>query len=145
MIDALRRILDAVTAKTDFHGALQLLVSLLRQAMDADVASIFMLDREDGCYVLRATDGLEQEAVGRARLSLNEGLVGLVGAREEPLNLANASEHPQFQYLHGTGEEAFSSFLIPSKLVTASLAQLRTSLLYTLILRSRSEDKDYPH
>jgi phosphotransferase system enzyme I (PtsP) len=41
----------------------------------------------------------------------NEGLVGLVGTREEPLNLENAADHPRYRYFAETGEERFASFL----------------------------------
>jgi len=41
----------------------------------------------------------------------NEGLVGLVGTREEPLNLEHASEHPRYRYFAETGEERYASFL----------------------------------
>ncbi|WGW99247.1 hypothetical protein QJ974_01790 [Pseudomonas aeruginosa] len=35
----------------------------------------------------------------------SEGLVGLVGTREEPLNLENATAHPRYRYFAETGEE----------------------------------------
>ncbi|MFV0456221.1 MAG: phosphoenolpyruvate--protein phosphotransferase, partial [Pseudomonas sp.] len=36
---------------------------------------------------------------------------GLVGSREEPLNLEHASEHPRYRYFAETGEERYASFL----------------------------------
>ncbi|RYD96112.1 MAG: phosphoenolpyruvate--protein phosphotransferase, partial [Sphingobacteriales bacterium] len=62
-------------------------------------------------YVLLATDGLNQDAVGRVRLSAGEGLVGRVVVREEPINLEQAEAHPSYQYFPETGEERYSSFL----------------------------------
>ena len=41
----------------------------------------------------------------------NEGLVGLVGTREEPLNLEDAANHPRYLYFPETGEERYASFL----------------------------------
>ncbi|HEY1030111.1 MAG TPA: phosphoenolpyruvate--protein phosphotransferase, partial [Pseudomonas sp.] len=40
-----------------------------------------------------------------------EGLVGLVGSREEPLNLEDAASHPRYRYFAETGEERYASFL----------------------------------
>ena len=39
------------------------------------------------------------------------GLVGLVGSREEPLNLEDAASHPRYRYFAETGEERYASFL----------------------------------
>lgn len=111
MIHALRRILDAVSAQTSFEEALQVLVTLVKGIMGADVASVFLYDEDKGDYVLMASDGLRPESVGKTRLRVNEGLVGLVGQREEPINLAIAADHPRFFYIPSTGEEAFRSFL----------------------------------
>ena len=45
------------------------------------------------------------------RESKGEGLVGLVAAREEPVNLDQAEAHPKFAYFPETGEERYSAFL----------------------------------
>ena len=50
-------------------------------------------------YVLMATEGLRQESIGKVRLSMREGLVGLVAAKEEPLNLERCRSAPQFRLL----------------------------------------------
>ena len=44
-------------------------------------------------------------------LGIDEGLIGLVGKREEPINLDQASLHPSFQFIPETGEQEFNSFL----------------------------------
>ena len=94
MIQALRRILDAVSSKTNFDEALQVLAALVKEALAVDVASVFLLDEELKTYILMASDGLNADAIGVARLELDQGLVGLVGQREEPINLAVANSHP---------------------------------------------------
>jgi phosphotransferase system enzyme I (PtsP) len=49
--------------------------------------------------------------VGNVSLGFSEGLVGLVGQREELINLEDASSHPRFHYLPETGEDRYNSFL----------------------------------
>ena len=44
-------------------------------------------------------------------MAMREGLVGLVAAKEEPLNLQDADQHPNFAYFEETGEAPFHSFL----------------------------------
>ena len=58
-----------------------------------------------------ATEGLNKRSIGKVSMAPNEGLVGLVGTREEPLNLENAADHPRYRYFAETGEEKFASFL----------------------------------
>ena len=60
---------------------------------------------------LAATEGLRPEAVGRTRLRVGEGIVGLVAATGEALNLPDAQNHPAFAYRPETGEEPYASML----------------------------------
>ncbi|WP_455198293.1 phosphoenolpyruvate--protein phosphotransferase [Kaarinaea lacus] len=111
MLDTLRQIIQEVTVAQNLDHALKVIVSRVKNAMDVDVCSVYMMDREEGCNVLMATDGLKPGAVGKVRLKKDLGLIGLVGEREEPVNLANAPRHPRYIYFPESGEEHFSSFL----------------------------------
>lgn len=110
MLNSLRTIVQEVNAARDLPSALGIIVSSVKNAMRTHVCSVYMRDDEGG-YVLMATDGLNQDAVGRVRLSAGEGLVGRVVVREEPINLEQAEAHPSYQYFPETGEERYSSFL----------------------------------
>ncbi len=111
MLTTLRQIVLKFTAYSRFAEAVQSLVSDVKRAMGADVCSIFLLDEQNSGYALAATVGLNLEQVGQARLSMDQGLVGLVGRRAEPINLELASEHPDFHFIPGIGEEAYNAFL----------------------------------
>jgi phosphotransferase system, enzyme I, PtsP len=110
MLNSLRTIVQEVNAARDLTSALGIIVSSVKNAMRTHVCSVYMRD-DDGGYVLMATDGLNQDAVGRVRLLAGEGLVGRVVVREEPINLEQAEAHPNYQYFPETGEERYSSFL----------------------------------
>ena len=111
MLDILRRIVQEVSAATDLSDALKVVVARIREAMATEVCSVYLYDADAKRYVLMATEGLKQEAVGRVSLSSSQGLVGLVGSREEPINVDNAPEHTRFHFLSETGEDPFLSFL----------------------------------
>ncbi|MEQ3694962.1 MAG: phosphoenolpyruvate--protein phosphotransferase [Thalassolituus sp.] len=111
MLDILRRIVQEVSSVTELSEALKVVVARIREAMHTEVCSVYLYDPDTKRYVLMATEGLKQDAVGKVGLSSSEGLVGLVGSREEPLNIDNAPEHPRFQFLPETGEDPFLSFL----------------------------------
>ena len=111
MLDVLRRIIQEVNGARSLDAALATMVRRIRKAMHTDVCSVYLFDPEQERLVLMDTIGLHTQAVGLVALRLGEGLVGLVGQREEPLNLEDAPAHPYFRYFEETGEERFSSFL----------------------------------
>ncbi len=111
MLDSLRSIVQEVNSAKDFASVLQIIVSRVRRATRTGVCSIYLHDPVGDAYVLTATEGLYDEAVGNIRLSAGEGLVGLVAAKAEPINLDHAESHPNFAYFPETGEERFRSFL----------------------------------
>lgn len=111
MLDTLRRIVQEVTAAQDLDEALEVIVTRVKMAMKVEVCSVYLMDKEHNQYVLMATDGLNDEAVGRVRLNASQGLTGLVAEREETINLGDAPSHPRYQYFPETGEERYHAFL----------------------------------
>lgn len=110
MLNSLRSIVQELNSARDLNSVLNIIVTRVRAAMSTQVCSIYLRD-DQGMYCLMATEGLNQEAIEQVRLAKNEGLVGLVAAREEPINLDQADSHPKFQYFPETGEERYSAFL----------------------------------
>ncbi|WP_111642648.1 phosphoenolpyruvate--protein phosphotransferase [Marinimicrobium alkaliphilum] len=110
MLNSLRSIVQEVNGARDLKSALEIIVTRVRAAMETQVCSVYLRD-PDGNYVLMATEGLNTSAVGQVRLRPDEGLVGRVVTREEPINLEQAESHPSYQYFPETGEERYSSFL----------------------------------
>lgn len=111
MLTTLRRIIQEVSSTSQFKEALNIMVNHTAQALEADACSIFLLDRRRGEYVLFATLGLNAEAVGKVRLPQDKGLIGLVGEREEPVNIDDASSHPRYIHVAEVKEEIFRAFL----------------------------------
>ncbi len=85
-------------------------VSLVAGELVAEVCSAYGM-RGGEILELRATHGLNESAVGRTRLRVGEGIVGLVAATGQILNLADAQNHPAFAYRPETGEEPYASML----------------------------------
>jgi phosphotransferase system, enzyme I, PtsP len=111
MLNTLRKIVQEVNAAKDLKAALSIIVQRVKEAMGSQVCSVYLLDPETNRFVLMATEGLNKRSIGKVSMAPNEGLVGLVGTREEPLNLENAADHPRYRYFAETGEERYASFL----------------------------------
>jgi phosphotransferase system enzyme I (PtsP) len=86
------------------------LARLLAAELVSEVCSIYVM-RPGEILELAATHGLNPSAVGRTRLRVGEGIVGLCAATQEVLNLADAQNHPAFAYRAETGEEPFASMI----------------------------------
>ena len=111
MLHNLRRVIQEVNAAKNLDEALSIIVRRVKEAMAVDVCSVYLNDLARGQYVLMATNGLNPTAVGKTRLRHDEGLIGLVGERQEPVNLADAANHPRYHPLPETGEEPHYAFL----------------------------------
>jgi len=111
MLEALRNIVQAVNSAPTFRAALDVIVSQVKEAMGTEVCSIYLVDEDRDRYVFVATEGLNKDAIGQLYLQRGQGLVTLVGARAEPINLEDATKHPRFHYLPEIGEEQFHAFL----------------------------------
>ncbi|MGR3893982.1 phosphoenolpyruvate--protein phosphotransferase [Pseudomonas sp. 1176_21] len=111
MLNTLRKIVQEVNSAKDLKTALGIIVLRVKEAMGSQVCSVYLLDPDSNRFVLMATEGLNKRSIGKVSMAPNEGLVGLVGTREEPLNLENAADHPRYRYFAETGEERFASFL----------------------------------
>lgn len=110
MLNALRNIVREVNAAADLPTVMEVIVSRIRDNMKTQVCSIYLRDNS-ARYVLRATEGLNPAAVGNVSLNLDEGLVGYVAKRVEPINIESPEHHPQYKYFPETGEESVNSFL----------------------------------
>ncbi len=111
MLETLHRIVQEVNAAPDLEAALSLIVKGVKNAVVADVCSVYLTDFEKRRHILQATDGLRPEAVGEVSLPMHRGLIGLVCERAEPVNLDDAPSHPRYLFVAETGEEPYHGFL----------------------------------
>jgi len=86
-------------------------VALIGRRFRADVCSAYLLEPDRANLILAATLGLRKQAVGTLRLSLQEGLAGLVAEQVRPVAVEQVKSHPRFKYFSEAGEDAYQSFL----------------------------------
>jgi phosphotransferase system enzyme I (PtsP) len=136
LVSAPRRLLTRLRQVMASDAApLEELARLLAAELVSEVCSIYVM-RAGEILELAATHGLNPAAVGRTRLRVGEGIVGLCAARQEVLNLADAQNHPAFAYRAETGEEPFASMIaVPvrraGRMVGVLVAQNRNPRQYS--------------
>src|SRR5271170_6312814 len=86
-------------------------VALIAGRFKTDVCSVYLLEPDRANLVLAATLGLRPQCIGTLRMSLHEGLAGLVAERVGPVAVEQVKNHPRFKFFSEAGEEAYQSFL----------------------------------
>src|ERR1700682_5427112 len=86
-------------------------VALIARRFKTDVCSAYLLEPDRNNLILAATLGLRPQCIGTLRMSLHEGLAGLVAEQVQPVAGEQVKNHPRFKYFSEAGEDAYQSFL----------------------------------
>ncbi len=100
-----------LTGSSNIENFLQRTVVMVSRHLHADVCSIYLYEDSSRELVLKATIGLNPEAVNHIRMRPGEGLVGYTLIKQQPICEGSAGRNPQFKYFEESGEERFESFL----------------------------------
>ena len=112
MLNRLQRIVQEVNHAPDIHHALDLISESLVRDLSADACTIFLTSTEDPEeLILKSSRGLNPDIIGNVTSRFGEGLIGLVAARAESINLAEGMKHKQYLHVPGSGEENFPVYL----------------------------------
>ncbi|HET9013961.1 MAG TPA: GAF domain-containing protein [Thermomicrobiaceae bacterium] len=106
---ALHRINQAATATLDLATMLGTVVAVVRDTTFADSCSIFLFEPESATLTLRATVGLNEEAVGQVRLPLGTGITGRAAADRRLLAIPDARVHPAYVDYPLIGDRPYTS------------------------------------
>ncbi len=107
----LRRIVQEVSGAATLNESLRLISEQVKEVMEVDVCSIYLMDADSQDLVLMCTEGLDPGAVGNVRMPVGDGLVGTIAERQQVLNTDDALNHPNFHYFPQTNEQSFHAFL----------------------------------
>jgi len=111
MLTTLRQIVLEFSQNSELNNALGCMVNHVKKALKTDCCSIYLADYQQQHFLLMASDGLAKTSLGQTCVGFSEGLVGLVGQREEPLNIANAQAHQEYIHAPEVQEDDFNAFL----------------------------------
>ncbi|MBI5345229.1 MAG: GAF domain-containing protein [Deltaproteobacteria bacterium] len=133
----------SMLASSDYNldSVLKAVVEKTAKRLGVDICSIYLWDGV--CLVLRATYGLAQEAVGKARLNLGEGITGSAVKEKRPLYVEDISKDPRYRYFQETREEQYkikTMYSYPMYSGTEPFGALNAQMVVT---REFSEDEKY--
>jgi phosphotransferase system, enzyme I, PtsP len=109
LLNILRRIVQEVNEAQDLKEVLEIIVNRVAETIQTEACSVYLTDTRKNHYKLAASVGFNENA--EVTLKFTEGIIGLVGEREEPINLDDATTHERYCYFPQTGEERYKAFL----------------------------------
>jgi signal transduction histidine kinase len=101
----------ATTART-WDELLETVVDGTRDALHADVSSLYLLDRDGAYLTLAATTGLDRFQIGRARVPYGEGVTGHVASTREPLVIPDVAAEPRFLWVRGLDQRRYVASML---------------------------------
>jgi signal transduction histidine kinase len=107
----------ATTART-WDELLEIVVDETRDALHADVSSLYLLDRDGAYLTLAATNGLDRFQIGRARVPFGEGVTGHVARTREALVIADVKRDSRYLWVRGIDQRRFVTSMLSVPLVS---------------------------
>ena len=116
-LDALREIVRLGTTAPTWDELMQLIVDRSTAAMQAEVCSLYLLDRDGAGLTLAATNGVDREHVGVARLEVGQGITGIAARLRQAVVSEDLANDPRCAWIRGVDHERFTSILAVPLLV----------------------------
>ncbi|HEV2216642.1 MAG TPA: GAF domain-containing protein [Candidatus Dormibacteraeota bacterium] len=92
----------------------ELLALIIREtttALGTDVCSLYLLMPSGRELLLTATNGLNENMVGKVKMKVGEGITGWVAETRSPAVVADVSRDPHWKWVPGLDEDRFHSML----------------------------------
>jgi len=96
---------------SSLDNVLQTVVEIVAWHMRTAVCSIYLVDEDRGDLVLRATQGLRADAVGRVRLDIGEGITGLAVKEMRPIYVGRGIKSSHYKRIPDIEEEKYEAIL----------------------------------
>jgi sugar diacid utilization regulator/GAF domain-containing protein len=88
---------------------LELIIRETTSAIGTDVCSLYLLTPPGGELLLTATNGLNENMVGKVRMRVGEGITGWVAESRRPAIVPDVSKEPHWKWVPGLDEDRFHS------------------------------------
>jgi signal transduction histidine kinase len=97
----LHEIAQLATQARDWDELMRTIVDRTTQALEVEVCSFYLADREGLRLTLAATNGLDPGQVGQVSLAFGEGITGIAAKRREPVQVPDVTVDKRFRWVRG--------------------------------------------
>jgi signal transduction histidine kinase len=108
----LHQVIRLATTASSWDELLTTVVDGTRDALRADITSLYLLDRDGRQLTLAATNGLDKHQIGRAQVPFAEGITGRVAASREPMVIPDVRSDPRFLWVRGIDQRRFVASML---------------------------------
>src|SRR6187551_1573553 len=106
-LEFLAEVARLVSSARTWDELMGTIVDRATAAAQAEVCSLYLLDRDGAAVTLAATNGLDPEQIGVARLPLGTGLTGIVAKTRKPATSVNVHKDARFHWVRGVDQLKF--------------------------------------
>ncbi len=131
------------SSEYDLDEVLKTLSEKTAKRLGVDVCSIYIWDEETEKMVLRGTYGLSQSAVGKASLTLGEGVTGIAVKEKRPIMVSDISKDERYHFFPETKEEQYRLKSMFSYPIFSDDKPCGVVNVQTVIERQFKEDETY--
>lgn len=111
-VGLLHRISSIVSSELSLDEMLGEIIGITAQVTDCDACLVYLLERETGEIVLRASQVPHAAALGNLRMKMGEGVTGWVAEHKSVVALSsNAGEDARFKRFQTLVEDTYEAFL----------------------------------
>jgi sugar diacid utilization regulator/putative methionine-R-sulfoxide reductase with GAF domain len=108
-LNFLVRLAQAAASTQRPDELLELIIRETTSAIGVDVCSLYLLTPPGGELLLTATNGLNENMVGKVRMRVGEGITGWVADSRRPAVVPDVSTEPHWKWVPGLDEDRFHS------------------------------------
>ena len=103
------RLAQAAASTQRSDELLELIIRETTSAIGADVCSLYLLTPPGRELLLTATNGLNEDMVGKVTMKVGEGITGWVAESRRPAVVPDVSKEPHWKWVPGLDEDRFHS------------------------------------
>jgi signal transduction histidine kinase len=113
----LHRVIGLAATAATWDELMETVVDGTRDALGADVSSLYLLDRDGENLTLAATNGLDRFQIGRARVPFGGGVTGRVAASRVPRIIVDVPSDTHFLWVRGIDQRRIIASMLSVPLI----------------------------
>lgn len=110
-LDGLHQIISAANSTRTLAASLQTVAETVADVIGADVCSIFLFERDQNRLYLRATKGLNRDAIGEMSMALGQGIGGVAAQEGRPVVVPDVQSDQRFYIAPVLDEQRYGSMV----------------------------------
>lgn len=110
-LESLHEFAKLLTTASTWDELMRTIVDRTTTALDVEVCSVYLVDRDGSTLRLAATNGLDRDQIGHVTLEMGEGLTGRAALIRRPVASPDVRTDPRFKWVPGFDQSQFVSML----------------------------------